>query len=45
MKSFKFMLAPLALVSAAAAPAQQAIDPAAAQRVRADVEFLPSDLL
>ena len=45
MKSFKFMLAPLALVSAAAAPAQQAIDPAAAQRVRADVEFLASDLL
>jgi hypothetical protein len=45
MKSFKFLLAPLALVAAAAAPAPQTVDPAAAQRVRADVEFLASDLL
>ena len=44
MKSFKLILAPLALVIAAATPAQQpATD--AAQRVRADVEFLASDLL
>jgi hypothetical protein len=45
MKSFKFMLAPLALLTAAAAPAPQAADVEAAQRVRADVEFLASDLL
>lgn len=46
MKSFKFMLAPLALVAAAAAPVpQKTVDPPAAQRVRADVEFLASDLL
>ncbi|MCL6679478.1 M20/M25/M40 family metallo-hydrolase [Sphingomonas sp. RG327] len=45
MKSIKLMLAPLALLAAAAAPAPQAADPAAAQRVRADVEFLASDLL
>ena len=42
---FRLLLAPLALLAAAAAPAQQAGDPAAAQRVRADVEFLASDLL
>jgi hypothetical protein len=45
MKSFKFMLAPLALLTAAAAPAPQAADVVASQRVRADVEFLASDLL
>jgi hypothetical protein len=45
MKSFKLVLAPLALLSVAAAPAPQAVDQAAAQRVRADVEFLASDLL
>jgi Zn-dependent M28 family amino/carboxypeptidase len=45
MKSFKLVLAPLALLSVAASPAPQAVDQAAAQRVRADVEFLASDLL
>jgi Zn-dependent M28 family amino/carboxypeptidase len=45
MKSFKLVLAPLALLSIAAAPAPQTVDPVAAQRVRADVEFLASDLL
>jgi hypothetical protein len=40
----KFVLGPLALLATAAAPAPQA-DLAAAQRVRADVEFLASDLL
>jgi len=45
MKSFKLLLAPLALLSVAASPAPQAVDQAAAQRVRADVEFLASDLL
>ncbi len=45
MKSLKLMLAPLALVAAAAAPAPQIVDPGATQRVRADVEFLASDLL
>lgn len=40
----KLLLAPLALAAAAAAPAAQPAD-AAAQRVRADVEFLASDLL
>ncbi|MGN6155695.1 MAG: M28 family metallopeptidase [Sphingomicrobium sp.] len=44
MKSWTFVLAPLALLAAAAAPAPQ-VDPGAAQRVRADVEFLASDLL
>jgi len=45
MKSLKLVLAPLALLSVAASPAPQAVDQAAAQRVRADVEFLASDLL
>lgn len=45
MKSLKLVLAPLALLSVAAAPAPQAADTAAAQRVRADIEFLASDLL
>lgn len=44
MKSWTFVLAPLALLAAAAAPAPQ-VDSGAAQRVRADVEFLASDLL
>ncbi|HWI76616.1 MAG TPA: M20/M25/M40 family metallo-hydrolase [Sphingomicrobium sp.] len=44
MKALKFVLGPLALLATAAAPAPQA-DTAAAQRVRADVEFLASDLL
>ena len=44
MKALKFILVPLALLATAAAPAPQA-DIAAAQRVRADVEFLASDLL
>ena len=44
MKALKFILVPLALLATAAAPAPQA-DTAAAQRVRADVEFLASDLL
>ena len=44
MKTLKFVLAPLALLLAAAAPAPQ-VDPGGAQRVRADVEFLASDLL
>jgi len=42
---FKCVCAPLALILAAAAPAPQPVDPVAAQRVRADVEFLASDLL
>lgn len=48
MKIAKLLLAPLALLVASAAPAQQAVEPAdsaAAARVRADVEFLASDLL
>ncbi len=45
MKPFKLVLAPLALLVVAAAPATQAVHPDAAQRVRADVEFLASDLL
>ena len=45
MKSFKLVLAPLALLSVAAAPAPETANTAAAQRVRADVEFLASDLL
>ena len=44
MKALKFILGPLALLATAAAPAPQA-DTAAAHRVRADVEFLASDLL
>jgi hypothetical protein len=44
VKALKFVLGPLALLATAAAPAPQA-DLAAAQRVRADVEFLASDLL
>jgi hypothetical protein len=44
VKALKFILVPLALLATAAAPAPQA-DIAAAQRVRADVEFLASDLL
>jgi hypothetical protein len=43
--NLRLLLAPLALLAAAAAPAQQSIDDGAAQRVRADVEFLASDLL
>ena len=43
--NLRLLLAPLALLAAAAAPAQQSIDHGAAQRVRADVEFLASDLL
>jgi hypothetical protein len=45
VKPIKFGLAPLALLAVAAAPAPQAVDQGAAQRVRADVEFLASDLL
>jgi Zn-dependent M28 family amino/carboxypeptidase len=44
VKALKFVLGPLALLATAAAPAPQA-DTAAAHRVRADVEFLASDLL
>lgn len=44
MKSLKFIAAPLAFLLVAASPAPQ-VDPGAAQRVRADVEFLASDLL
>jgi hypothetical protein len=44
VKSLKFIAAPLALLLVAASPAPQ-VDPGAAQRVRADVEFLASDLL
>ena len=39
------MLAPLAFLAIAAAPAPQPVDQAAAQRVRADIEFLANDLL
>lgn len=45
MKPLHVLLAPFALLAAAAAPAQQPADAAAAQRVRADVEFLANDLL
>jgi hypothetical protein len=45
VKALKFVLGPLALLATAAAPAPQAADLGAAQRVRADVEFLASDLL
>lgn len=44
MKALKFVLGPLALLATAAAPAPQ-VDTGGAQRVRADVEFLASDLL
>jgi hypothetical protein len=44
VKALKFVLGPLALLATAAAPAPQ-VDTGAAQRVRADVEFLASDLL
>lgn len=44
MKRLRLIVAPLALLLSAAAPAPQADGPAA-QRVRADVEFLASDLL
>ncbi len=43
MKTLKLLIAPLALLVAAAAPAP--VQTGAAQRVRADVEFLASDLL
>ena len=39
------ILAPLALLAVAAAPTSQSVDRSAAQRVRADVEFLANDLL
>ncbi len=45
MNPVKLMLAPLAVLTVAAAPAPQAVDPGGADRVRADVEFLASDLL
>lgn len=47
MKFLNLMLVPFAALSVAAAPAPstQGADPAAAQRVRADVEFLANDLL
>jgi hypothetical protein len=45
VKAWKLVLGPLALLATAAAPAPQAADLGAAQRVRADVEFLASDLL
>lgn len=47
MKILNLILVPLAALTVAAAPAPstQAGDPAAAQRVRADVEFLANDLL
>ena len=45
MKFQHVILAPLALLAVAAAPASQPVDASAAQRVRADVEFLASDLL
>ncbi len=45
MKIHHLFLAPLTLFAAAAAPSPQAVDTAAAQRVRADVEFLANDLL
>jgi hypothetical protein len=44
VKFLKFVAAPLALLLVAASPAPQ-VDPGAARRVRADVEFLASDLL
>jgi hypothetical protein len=44
VKRLRLIVAPLALLLTAAAPAPQADGPAA-QRVRADVEFLASDLL
>jgi hypothetical protein len=44
VKQIKLLIAPLALLVAAAGPAPQAQGDAA-QRVRADVEFLSSDLL
>ncbi|MGI8706049.1 MAG: M20/M25/M40 family metallo-hydrolase [Sphingomicrobium sp.] len=44
MKRLRSIVVPLALLLSAAAPAPQADGPAA-QRVRADVEFLASDLL
>jgi len=43
--SSKLLIAPLALFVTAAAPAQHSVDASAAQRVRADVEFLASDRL
>ena len=45
MKFHHVILAPLTLLAVAAAPASQPVDASAAQRVRADVEFLASDLL
>lgn len=45
MKKLNMILAPLALLAVAAAPTSQPVDPGAAQRVRADVEFLANDLL
>jgi hypothetical protein len=45
LKALKLVIAPLALLVVAAAPASQTVDPSAAQRVRADVEFLANDLL
>ena len=45
MKFHHVILAPLALFAVAAAPASQPVDASAAQRVRADVEFLANDLL
>jgi hypothetical protein len=45
LKALKLAFAPLALLVVAAAPATQAADPSAAERVRADVEFLANDLL
>ena len=41
----KLLIAPLALLVAAAAPAPHPADASAAQRVRADVEYLASDRL
>ena len=46
MKSFRLLLAPLAAaLLATSAYAQSAVDTGAVQRIRADVEFLASDLL
>jgi hypothetical protein len=45
VKFIKLIIAPLALLAIAAGPAPQPVNAGAAQRVRADVEFLASDLL
>ncbi len=45
MIASKLLIAPLALLVAAAAPSAQPADSPAAQRVRADVEYLASDRL